>query len=335
MRAMVLHRAGPAEDSPLHLEEMPLPEPGEGEILIRVNACGVCRTDLHTVEGELELPKLPLIPGHQIVGTVEDFGPGVSSLKIGDRVGVPWLASTCGKCEYCRRGLENLCINIKFTGYHVDGGYAEYAVAREGFAYRLPEGFHDHEAAPLLCAGIIGFRALRLSAVRPGQRLGLYGFGGSAHIAIQVARYWGCEIFVFTRSKDHQNLAAELGAKWVGKAEDDPPERIHSAIIFAPAGPLVPEALRVLDKGGTVALAGIYMTPIPQIEYPLLYDERTLQSVTASTREDARDLIRYAGEIPIRTEVETFELKEANKALQMLKRSEIMGAGVLTMQQSS
>ena len=196
MRAMVLHEARPVDDDPLSLEDLPTPEPVEGEILIRVKACGVCHTDLHTVEGELELPRLPIVPGHQIVGTVEDFGPGVTRFNIGDRAGVPWLASTCGKCEYCRRGLENLCSEIRFTGYHVNGGYAEFAVAREGFAYHMPQDFSNEEAAPLLCAGIIGFRALRLSGIRPGQRLGLYGFGGSAHIAIQIARYWGCEVYV-------------------------------------------------------------------------------------------------------------------------------------------
>jgi len=299
-------------------------------MLIKVRACGVCHTDLHTVEGELELPRLPIIPGHQVVGTVEDFGPGVSSLNIGDRVGVPWLASTCGRCEFCKRGLENLCPDIRFTGYHVDGGYAEYAVAREAFAYPIPEVFGDIEAAPLLCAGIIGFRALRLSEVRPGQRLGLFGFGGSAHIAIQVARYWGCRVYVFTRSRVHQSLATELGAEWVGRAGDVPPARVHSAVIFAPAGSLVLDALKVLEKGGTIALAAIYMTPIPQVDYPLVYDERTVRSVTASTREDAHDLIRYASEIPIRTHVQPFPLEEANGVLQMLDRSEIDGAAVLS-----
>jgi propanol-preferring alcohol dehydrogenase len=214
----------------------------------------------------------------------------------------------------------------------VNGGYAEFAVAREPFAYAIPEGFSDVKAAPLLCAGIIGFRALRLSAVRPGQKLGLYGFGGSAHIAIQVARYWGCEVYVFTRSKEHQQLARELGAEWVGRADEEPPHKLHSAVIFAPAGPLVLDALRVLERGGTLALAGIYMTPIPQLDYPLIYGERTIRSVTASTREDARDLIRYASEIPIRTEVETFALEDANKVLLMLKQSRIQGAAVLSIQ---
>ncbi len=329
MKAMVLNTPGPIEENPLRLEDVERPKPGKGEILIRLKACGICHTDLHTLEGELDLPRLPLIPGHQIVGLVEGLGPETSTFKKGDRVGVPWLSCTCGECDYCKRGLENLCVNAQFTGYHVDGGYAEYAVAKEAFAYPIPKSFSDTAAAPLLCAGIIGFRALRLSEVKPGQRLGLYGFGASAHVTIQIARHWGCEVSVFTRSKEHRDLATELGAAWVGKAEDNPPDSIQSAIIFAPAGHLVLDALRVMDKGATLALAGIYMTPIPETDYKLLYDERTIRSVTASTREDARELLRYAGEIPIRTEVQSFPLEDANKALQMLKRSEIKGAGVL------
>ena len=329
MKAMVLNKPGPIEENPLNLEDVERPEPGKGEILVRLKACGICHTDLHTVEGELDLPKLPLIPGHQIVGLVEALGPETSTFKKGDRVGVPWLSCTCGGCHYCKVGLENLCVSAQFTGYHVDGGYAEYAVTREAFAYPIPKGFSDTGAAPLLCAGIIGFRALRLSEIKPGQRLGLYGFGASAHVTIQIARHWGCEVYVFTRSKEHQDLAAELGAAWVGKAEDTPPNSIQSAIIFAPVGHLALDALRVMDKGATLALAGIHMTPIPEIDYKLLYDERTMRSVTASTREDARELLRYAGEIPIRTEVQSFPLEDANKALQMLKRSEIKGAGVL------
>ncbi|KPJ49084.1 alcohol dehydrogenase [candidate division TA06 bacterium DG_26] len=329
MKAMVLNKPGPIEENPLNLEDVERPEPREGEILVRLKACGICHTDLHTVEGELDLPKLPLIPGHQIIGLVEALGPEASTFKKGDRVGVPWLYCTCGECHYCKMDLENLCLSAQFTGYHVDGGYAEYAAAKDAFAYPIPEGFTDRAAAPLLCAGIIGFRALRLCEVKPGQRLGLYGFGASAHVTIQIARHWGCEVYVFTRSKDHQNLADELGAAWVGKAEDTPPNSIQGAIIFAPVGHLALDALRVMDKGATLALAGIYMTPVPEIDYKLLYDERTIRSVTASTREDARELLRYAGEIPIETEVQEFPLEDANKALQMLKRSEIKGAGVL------
>jgi propanol-preferring alcohol dehydrogenase len=298
-----------------------------------VRACGLCHTDLHTVEGDLPLPRLPLIPGHQIVGLVEAVGQGVSRFRTGDRVGVPWLHSTCGACAYCRRGDENLCDDARFTGYHVDGGYAQYTVVSQDFAYPLPPGFSDIEAAPLLCAGVIGFRALRLSQVRPGQRLGLYGFGASAHVVIQVALHWGCQVYVFTRSEEHRRLARQLGAAWVGRAEDEPPGRLDSAIIFAPAGGLVPHALRVLGKGGTLALAGITMSTIPELDYALLYHERTVRSVANSTRQDAEDLLRVAAEIPIRTEVQVFPLPEANRALQLLKQGQIRGAGVLEIAQ--
>ncbi len=329
MRAMILKRPAPAESNPLSLEEVPDPLPGQSEIQIEVRTCGVCHTDLHIVEGELPLPALPIIPGHQIVGVVSALGPGVARFELGERVGVPWLAWTCGKCDYCRRGAENLCVNARFTGYHVNGGFAEYSLAREHFAYPMPRGLSDVEAAPLLCAGIIGFRALRLSEVKPGQRLGFYGFGASAHVAIQIANYWGCDVYVFTRSKDHRDLALKFGAKWAGRTEETPPAKLHSAVIFAPAGHLVLQALKNMDKGATLALAGIYMTPIPEIDYRLLYDERTVRSVTACTREDAADLLRYAEEIPIRTETREFALEEANRVLQMLKKSEIEGAGVL------
>ncbi len=329
MKAMVLEKADAVERSPLLAKECPLPEPGAGEIRIRVKACGLCHTDLHTVEGELPLPKLPVIPGHQIVGVVEARGRGVDRFHEGDRVGVPWLYRTCGTCEFCRRDRENLCDAARFTGYHADGGYAEYTVVSQDFAYPLPHNFSDAAAAPLLCAGVIGYRALRLSEIRPGERLGLYGFGGSAHIAIQVARHWGCEVYVFTRSEEHRELARRLGARWTGQAEEEPPAPIHSAIIFAPAGSLVPEALRVLKKGGVIALAGIYMSPLPTLEYASLYYERNIRSVSNSTRQDAREFLELAGKIPIRTEIETFPLMEANQALLKLKQSRIRGAGVL------
>jgi propanol-preferring alcohol dehydrogenase len=247
----------------------------------------------------------------------------------GQRVGVPWLYRTCGECEFCERGLENLCEDAQFTGLHVDGGYAEAMVVPQDFAYPIPEDFSNVQAAPLLCAGIIGYRALRLSEVEPGQRLGLYGFGGSAHVTIQVANHWGCEVYVFTRSEGHRRLARKLGAVGVGGAEDDPPEKMHSSIIFAPAGWLVPEALRVLDRGGTLALAGVTMTPIPELNYDLLYWERTVRSVANFTRQDAEELLQVAAEIPIRSSVETFPMEEANEALLALKRSEIDGSGVL------
>jgi propanol-preferring alcohol dehydrogenase len=330
MQAMVLEKAAAVEQSPLKARDWPRPEPGAGEIRIRVKACGLCHTDLHTVEGELPLPKLPLIPGHQIVGVVEARGRGANRFREGERVGVPWLHSTCGGCDYCRQGRENLCDSARFTGYHADGGYAEFTVVSQDFAYPLPAAYSDVAAAPLLCAGVIGYRALRLSEIRPGERLGLYGFGGSAHIAIQVARHWGCEVYVFTRSEEHRELARQLGAAWAGRAEDEPPAQIHSAVIFAPAGSLVPEALRVLRKGGVVALAGIYMSPLPSLPYASLYHERNIRSVSNSTRQDVREFLQLAGEIPVRTEIETFPLLEANQALVKLKHSALRGAGVLT-----
>jgi propanol-preferring alcohol dehydrogenase len=329
MKAVILREARRIEESPLEMVEVPKPSPGPGEILIKIRACGICHTDLHTVEGDLPLPKLPLVPGHQIAGVVEGLGQNVARFQVGDEVGVTWLYSTCGGCDFCRRGKENLCENARFTGYSVDGGYAQYTVVPEAFAYPLPEGFSYEEAAPLLCGGVIGYRALRLSEVKPGERLGLYGFGSSAHITIQVARHWGCEVYVFTRSEEHRRHARELGAAWVGGAEDEPPNPIDSGIIFAPAGWLVLEALRVLRKGGTLALAGIHMTPIPEMDYNLIYGERTLRSVSNCTRKDAEELLRLAGEIPIRTDVQLFPLEEANRALQLLKRALIRGTGVL------
>lgn len=316
-------------DKSVELVELPEPKPGPGEVLLRIGACGVCHTDLHTVEGELSLPKLPVIPGHQIVARVEELGEGARRFKAGDRVGVAWLNRTCGTCEYCRRDLENLCERVEFTGYHVDGGYAEYAVVSEDFAYPIPAGFGDAEAAPLLCAGVIGYRALRLSEIASGGRLGLFGFGASAHLAIQIARHWDCEVFVFTRSREHMQLAEKLGAAWTGTSKDVPPKALTNAIIFAPAGEIVHDALKTLDKGGTLAINAIYLSPIPEMKYELIYEERTLRSVTASTRADAEELLKLAGEIPIKTEIETFPLEDANRALIALKNSEIRGAAVL------
>lgn len=332
MRAMILNQPAPIEERPLQEMDVPAPTPGAGEVLIRVRACGVCHTDLHTVEGDLPLPQRPLIPGHQVVGVVEAKGSHVTRFREGDRVGVAWLFSTCGSCHFCQEGRENLCESARFTGYHVAGGYAEAMVVAADFAYPLPPAFSDTAAAPLLCAGVIGYRALRLSEVQPRQRLGMYGFGSSAHVTLQVARHWGCEVFVFTRSPEHQQLARDLGAAWVGRAEEDPPAKLHSAIIFAPAGSLVPEALRVLERGGTLALAGITMSPIPELDYTLLYQERTVRSVANSTRQDAENLLRLAAEIPLRPEVQVFPLEAANEALLRLKRSQLQGAGVLAIE---
>ena len=331
MRAMLLERPQPAEDSPLHLKELPTPIPGPGEILVRVRCCGLCHTDLHTVEGDLQLPKLPIVPGHQIVGVVEAQGPSAHIFKEGDRVGIPWLHSTDNRCDYCRRGLENLCDHARFTGYHIDGGYADYTVVNENYAYRIPEIFSDENAAPLLCAGIIGYRSYRLSGVAPGQRLGLYGFGASAHLVLQLARHQGCEVYVFTRTPIHRELAKRLAAAWVGSAEDTPPQQLDAAIIFAPAGALVPQALRVLRKAGTLALAGITMSAIPPIDYSLLYHERVIRSVANSTRQDAREFLQLAAEVPLQTDVEIFNLEQANQALRALKKSEIKAAAVLRM----
>jgi propanol-preferring alcohol dehydrogenase len=293
----------------------------------------VCHTDLHLVEGEIATPKLPVVPGHQIVGQVDALGQGVDRFGLGDRAGVPWLYATDQTCDDCRRGLENLCDNARFTGQHVDGGFAEYMVVPADFAYPIPdpEGgrLPDEQVAPLLCAGIIGYRSLRLSEIEPGGRLGLYGFGASAHVTIQIARHWGCEVYVFTRSEDHKRHARELGAAWVGEAQDTPPAELNGAITFAPAGWLVPEVLRVLRKGGTLAINAIYMSPIPEMDYDRIYGERTVRSVANATRRDGEELLQLAAEIPIQTDVELYLLEEANAVLQRLKRREVQGAAVL------
>lgn len=326
---MRLRQSGPIAATPLALEEPAVPEPGPGQIRLRVHICGVCHTDLHTVEGDLELPRLPLTPGHQVVGTVEALGPGATRYAPGDRVGVGWLYRTCGVCPACRAGQENLCLNAEFTGLHADGGYAEMMVVDEQFAYPLPEMFDDVAVAPLLCAGIIGFRSLRLSGIQPGQRLGLYGFGASAHLAIQVAVYWGCEVYVFTRGAEHRRLARELGAAWVGGAEEAIDTPLDASVIFAPAGWIVPLALNHLRPGGTAAINAIHMSPIPEMPYQTIYGERVLRSVANFTRADALDFLQLTAEIPVRTEVELFPLEQANDVLGRLKHSEIRGAAVL------
>ncbi len=332
MKAMVLNQANDVSTSPLRLHDRSIPVPNAGQILVKIHVCGVCRTDLHVVEGELPDVALPLIPGHQAVGTVVQVGAKVLEIKEGDRVGIAWLQDTCGRCEFCTSGRENLCLQASFTGYQVDGGYAEYAVVPAQFAYPIPSVFSDEEAAPLLCAGIIGYRALRLSGIKPGQRLGLYGFGASAHIAIQIARHWGCRVYVSSLKPEHQELARQLGAAWVGGAMEMPPDKLHGSIIFAPAGELVPPALRALDRGGTLALAGIHMSAIPSLDYDRdVFGERVIRSVTANTRQDGIDLLREAAAIPIKPHTIRFPLEQANRALQELKAGTFQGAAVLTM----
>jgi alcohol dehydrogenase, propanol-preferring len=329
---MVLTSPAPVESDPLDLRDLPVPAPGPGELLLRVSANGVCRTDLHVVEGQLPDPKLPLVPGHQIVATVEDVGEGVEGFARGERVGVPWLGGTDGTCPYCRAGRENLCDDPTFTGYRRDGGYAEYAVARAGFVLRLPGGYPDLQAAPLLCAGLIGYRALRLAQVEPLEgpgRLGLYGFGASAHIVIQVARHQGHEVYVCTRGAAGQAFARGLGALWAGGPAEAPPAVLDAAIIFAPAGELVPAALRAVRKGGTVVCAGIHMSPVPELAYDLLWGERVVRSVANLTRADGHEFLELAPRVPVRTEVEEFALEDANEALVRLKSGDVRGAAVL------
>lgn len=326
---MQLKQPKPIAEAPLVLERVSMPVPGPGQVRVRVEVCGVCHTDLHTVEGDLELPRLPLIPGHQIVGIVDEVGAQSNRFQIGDRVGVAWLGWTCGECEFCRRGLENLCPQARYTGLNEDGGYASHVVVDERFAFALPASFSDAEAAPLLCAGIIGYRSLRLSAIEPKGKLGLYGFGASAHVAIQVARYWGCDVYVFTRSQEHRHHAVELGAVWTGKAQEKPPVALDSAITFAPAGWIVPHALSHLRPGGTLAINAIHMSPIPEMPYNLIYGERVMRSVANFTRSDAEQFLELAAAIPVKIDVEVHPLSEANQILQKLKSSEIRGAAAL------
>src|SRR3989441_2002448 len=329
MDAMVMSSPGPVESGPLQRRDLPLPEPRAGEVLLRVRYCGVCHTDLHIVEGEMPPAKLPVVPGHQVVAVVERVGPGVTHPAPGARVGVAWLYASCGVCEACRRGEENLCAQIVFTGYHVDGGYEEYLVARADYVYPLPGSFDDAHAAPLLCAGIVGYRALRLSGVRAGDRLGLFGFGASAHLAIQVARHWGCEVFVFTRGDAHRRLAEQMGAAWVGGLDDDAPHELDAAVVFAPAGPAVVEGFRRVRRGGTGGINAGHLRQIPAFDYNLLYWDRALRSVSNSTRQDGVEVRRLAASIPITVQVQQFSLAEANQVLASLKRGEITGAAVL------
>lgn len=330
MRAQVLAHPAPIGARPLRLTERTLPEPGPGEVRVRVAACGCCRTDLHVVEGDLPLPRLPLVPGHQVVGTVDALGPGCRRLAVGERVGVPWLARTDGTCAACRRGEENLCTDAAFTGWTVDGGYAEACLADERFALRLPDGLDDTDAAPLLCAGVIGYRALRRAEVQPGERVVLFGFGASAHLAIQVLHHWGCEVAVCTRGERHRDLARRLGAAWVGGAAELPGFSCDRAVVFAPAGELVPAALRAVRPGGVVSLAGIHMTPIPSFDYALLWGERTLRSVANMTRADGQEFMDLAAAAGVRARSEPFPLEAANEALAAVAADRVEGAAVLT-----
>ena len=334
MKVWLLNQPAPVDKRPLVISDIPEPVPGEDELLLRVAACGICRTDLHVVEGELPVHRSPLIPGHQIVGRVAAVGSRVEGFAIGDRVGVAWLNRTCGVCEFCLAGRENLCEEATFTGWTVDGGYAEYAVAPSAFTYHLTEIFDDIQAAPLLCAGIIGYRCLRLTGLCLDEwksaRLGLYGFGAAGHVCIQLARARGAEVYVCTRDRErHQALARELGATWVGDAMEEPPVKLEASIIFAPAGELVPVALKAIRKGGTVVLGGIHMSPIPSFDYSLIYGERVVRSVANNTRADGCEFLREAASIPVHTHTQSFSFDQANEALIALKNDAIRGAAVL------
>jgi propanol-preferring alcohol dehydrogenase len=332
MKAMVLKAMAPIEQGPLEMMDVPIPVPGPGEILIKVSVCGVCHTELDEIEGRLP-PNLPIILGHEVVGKVERTGTGAEKFKRGDRVGAAWIHSACGRCPFCQEGNENLCSQFKGTGCQANGGYAQYTTVSENFAYPIPDRFSDSEAAPLLCAGAIGYRDLRLSGIKPGEVLGLFGFGASAHIVIQVARHWGCEVFVFTRSEEHQILAKQLGATWAGKPEDHPPRKLRCAIDFTPVGETIPAALRVLERGGRLIMAVIRKrTPVPAMDYAeLLWHEKEIKSVANITRADAQEFLPLAGQIPITPHVLEFRLEEANEVLLRLKQGKIQGAAVLRM----
>jgi alcohol dehydrogenase, propanol-preferring len=330
MRVQELRKPASISHCPLVAASAPIPEPANREVLIRVHACGVCRTDLHLVEGELPARRLPIIPGHQAVGIVLRVGSGVTAPKVGDRVGVPWLHKTCGECDSCLRGEENLCPHAEFTGWDCNGGFAEYLIAESDFVIRIPPAFSDEEAAPLLCAGVIGYRSLHIAGVVPREHVGLFGFGASAHLALQVLLHWNCAVSVFTRGAQHRAQALSQGAVWTGSAEDAPPAPLDRAILFAPAGELVPLALRNLRPGGALALNAIHMSDIPALPYPLLYGERTIRSVAHATRKDAADFMALAERIPIHAEVQTYSFEEGNTALSDLKAGAVHGAAVLT-----
>lgn len=330
MRAWWVQRPAPAAQGPLRYGERSVPEPRPGEIQVRVSACGVCRTDLHLAEGDLPPRRPDVVPGHEVVGRVSALGPGAARFALGDRVGIAWLRRTCGQCRFCVQGKENLCVAPAFTGWDADGGYAEYAVVPEDYAYRLPDAFDDERAAPLLCAGIIGYRALRRAELPPGGRLGIYGFGASAHLAAQVALFEGARVHVLTRSGAARRLALELGAASAGAATDPPPEPLDAAILFAPAGGLVPVALAALDRGGTLAVAGIHLSDIPPLRYAEhLFEERTLRSVTANTRRDGEEFLAIAARVPLRVTTRRYPLAQADRALADLAADRVAGAAVL------
>lgn len=325
MLAMVLDRVGAG----LRPTEVPTPEPGPGQLRVKVHACGVCRTDLHIVDGELTSPKLPLVPGHEIVGTIDKLGADVGQFKIGDRVGIPWLGWTCGECKYCQSGQENLCDNARFTGYTIDGGYAQYTVADQRYCFHIPEGCPDAQAAPLLCAGLIGYRSFRMTG--DAEHIGLYGFGASAHIIAQVAVHLGRKVYAFTKPGDTsgQNFARRLGAVWAGNSDEPAPVELDAAIIFAPVGDLVPAALRAVAKSGAVVCAGIHMSDIPSFPYEILWGERVVRSVANLTRRDGEELLAIASQVPVKTHVETYPLTRANEALAALREGRVIGAAVL------
>lgn len=332
MRAWEVQEPRPIDEEPLRMVERPEPVPGLGEVRVRIDACGVCRTDLHVAEGDLPVRRPHVVPGHEIVGRVDALGPEASRFAVGDRVGVAWLAGTCGVCRFCRRGDENLCLAASFTGWERDGGYADWVVAREAFIYRLPKDLDPEQAAPLLCAGIIGYRAYRLTNLPHGGRLGIYGFGGSAHLTAQIAKAEGAELYVATRSEAAQDLARELGAVWVGGADARPPVPLDAAILFAPVGTLVPPALRALDRGGVLAIAGIHLTDIPSLHYQEhLFEERVVRSVTANTRQDGEELLRLAPRLGVRATTTAYPMEKADQALRDLAHDRVNGAAVLRM----
>lgn len=333
MRAQILKAAADVNSHPLCLQEIEIPQPGFDQVLIKNHVCGICRTDLHVVEGELVLSKLPITPGHQVVGEVKVCGAGVTNVKPGDRVGVAWLQQTCGHCRFCLNDLENLCQAATFTGWTAQGGYADYMVAPTQFLYQIPSGYPDLQAAPLLCAGIIGYRSLKLMNISnwTGRRVGIYGFGAAGHIAIQLLRAWGAEVYVCTRDMAHQGLAHDLGATWTGGIVDHPPALLDGAVVYAPVGDIVPAGLKALERDGRLILAGIHMSPIPSISYDILYGEKLIKSVTNNTKADGVEFLEQAAKIGIKTHVQAFPLQDANEALCALKHDKIQGAGVLVM----